>query len=100
MPVSPGRTDPAFHPALTALGFDDRWAALLADAPAAAQPMRVVRDDRGAVVATGVDGDARLATPPGVHVVTGDWIAAVDDRIVGVAERSSAVVRPRPDGAP
>ena len=96
MPVVPGRNGLAHFPVLTTLGFDDRWAALTAEAGQA--PLRVVRDDRGAVVAIGEAGEVRLATPPGLQPVTGDWIVATDDRVVAIAERSSAVVRPRPDG--
>ena len=98
MPEHPGRTDPAIPAALTALGYNDRWAALFAQQPPNHGPLRVVRDDRGMVLAAGVDGDARLATPHGLQPVAGDWIAADGERVTAVLERVSAVVRPRSDG--
>lgn len=100
MPVPPGRDDPAPPPALRSLGFDDRLAAAFAALPAGTRPLRVVRDDHGALVAAGERGDVRLATPRGLRPVTGDWIAVTGDRILAIAERSSALVRHRPDGEP
>lgn len=100
MPASPGPDDPAVHPDLVTLGFDDRWTAVFASLPAEATPLRVVRDDHGAVVAAGASGVVRLAAPRGLRPVTGDWIAVDGDRVVAVAERSSALVRQRPDGEP
>lgn len=100
MPVSSGPTDPGFPLALRTLGFDDRWAALFAALPAEARPLRVVRGHRGAVIAAGdVDG-VRLTTPPAQQPVVGDWVAAMNHRVVAIAERSSAVVRRRADGDP
>ena len=99
MPAVPGPSDPAFPPALTTLGYDARWATLLTDFPAAAA-LRVLRDDRGAVLAAGADGEHRLATPFDLQPVAGDWIAVRDGMIEAILERSSAVSRPRPNGSP
>jgi ribosome biogenesis GTPase / thiamine phosphate phosphatase len=85
-------------PDLLALGFHDRWAALLAsDAPGAA-PARVVRDDRGSVVAAGAGWERRLPLPRNLKAVAGDWIAVREDSVVAVLERATAVARSRPDG--
>jgi ribosome biogenesis GTPase / thiamine phosphate phosphatase len=92
--------DSAFLSALTPLGFDDRWAALLAAQPAEAEPLRVVRDSRGTVIATDGRADLTLETPPDLRPVTGDWIAVAEGRIVDILERVSAIVRPRVDGQP
>jgi hypothetical protein len=63
-------------------------------------PARVIRDDRGSVVAAGSGWERRLALPRGLHPVAGDWIAVRDDEVVAVLERATAVARPRPDGGP
>jgi ribosome biogenesis GTPase len=62
--------------------------------------LRVIRDDRRAVVAS--DGAAvhRFTSPPDMQLVTGDWIAADSERVVAVAQRSSTVVRARANGDP
>lgn len=100
MPVSSGRTDPVFPLALKALGFDDRWAAIFATLPGETRPLRVVRGDRGAVLAAGHLGGVRLSTPSDLRPVVGDWVAATGQRVAVIAERSSAVVRRRADGDP
>jgi ribosome biogenesis GTPase / thiamine phosphate phosphatase len=95
-----GPLGPTAAPALTALGFTDRWAALLAAAPPGTQPARVIRDDRGSVVAAGDGWERRLELPRDLHAVAGDWLAVADDRIIAVLDRATAIVRPRPQGAP
>jgi ribosome biogenesis GTPase / thiamine phosphate phosphatase len=87
-------------PELIALGFTDRWAALLGDAPPGSVPARVLRDDRGAVVAAGAGWEGRLPLPRDLKPVAGDWVAVRDDAVVAVLERATAVARSRPDGAP
>lgn len=86
--------------ALARLGFDERWQALYAELPAGSQPWRVIRDGGSGVVAAGSAGERRLPVPSGLQPVTGDWIAVRDDRILAIAQRISAVVRPRADGRP
>lgn len=98
MPEYPGLSDPAVPAALHALGYDNRWSALFADQPPDWRPYRVVRDDRGWVIAAGETGEARLQIPHNLQPVAGDWIAADGERILAIAERASAVVRPRPEG--
>lgn len=102
MPASSGPYDPApLSPvSLAALGFNDRWAALLASSSPGAAAYRVVRDDRGEVLASGPDGALRMAIPRGLAPVTGDWLAVADGEIVEVLERTSAVTRARSDGEP
>lgn len=87
-------------PELLALGFSDRWAALLAHVAPGAAAARVVRDDRGSIVAAGAGWEHRLPLPRGLRAVAGDWIAVRDDSVVAVLERTAAVTRPRHDGAP
>jgi ribosome biogenesis GTPase / thiamine phosphate phosphatase len=87
-------------PDLVALGFTGRWAALLADAAPDAAAARIIRDDRGSVVAAGAGWERRLALPRDLRPVTGDWIAVRDDEVTAVLERASALARPRPDGDP
>jgi ribosome biogenesis GTPase / thiamine phosphate phosphatase len=85
---------------LVALGFTDQWQALLTEAAAGSEPARVIRDDRGSVVAAGAGWERRLPLPRDLHPVAGDWIAVRDDVVVAVLERATALTRPRPDGAP
>jgi ribosome biogenesis GTPase / thiamine phosphate phosphatase len=87
-------------PALFALGFTDRQAALLADAAPGAAAARVVRDDRASVVAAGAGWERRLPLHRDLRAVAGDWVAVRDDTVVAVLERVTAVARRRPDGAP
>lgn len=98
---------PPGHP-LHHLGWGGRWPAVWSalSLPAEVEPARVVRDDRGAVgVVTASGGDCRCELPPGMHAVTGDWVAVEPaampggaPRLVAVLERASAVVRPRASG--
>lgn len=97
MPVPSGSSSPATPSQLTALGFNDRWAAILATTAPHAHPARVVRDDRGAVLAVGEAGPIRLTVPRAMAPVTGDWLAVDDDSIVAVLERTAAITRPRHD---
>lgn len=111
--------------ALARLGYDARVAEALAAWPSA-RPLRVLRDGRGALLATDGCEEWQLATPAELRPVAGDWIAVEPrtpeaaagggregDRragadatapgaaqIVDVAARASALVRPRADGLP
>jgi ribosome biogenesis GTPase len=108
----PFTLDPQGSPAsrdLSDLGFDDRWAALLADAADTAhypdpagtvEPARVIRDDRGSVFAAGATWERRLDLPHDLAPVAGDWIGVRDGTVVAVLPRATALARPRPDGAP
>lgn len=98
MPVHHGPDGLLASPVLSALGFTARWAALLADVGPVAQPARVVRDDRGSVVAAGDGWQRRLDLGRDLTAVTGDWLAVDGDRILAVLDRTTAINRPRPDG--
>lgn len=89
--------------ALTPYGWDDRWAALLADLDPLAVPARVLRHDGvGLLLVTPTETklvmlNQRLDPEPTV----GDWIALVDGQPVAVLERRSllrrrAALRDRP----
>lgn len=78
-------------------GFTGRWPALLSSLDPGAEPGRVVRDDRGAIVVAMRDGVRRLDLPAGMHAVTGDWVAVGEEGLVGILDRATAIVRPRPE---
>lgn len=99
MTLPRGPLGPTASPVLPALGYTDRWAALLADSAPHAEPARVIRDDRGSVVAAGDGWERRLPLPRGLHAVTGDWLGVEDDAITAVLDRTTAITRPRPDVA-
>ncbi|MBA2624622.1 MAG: ribosome small subunit-dependent GTPase A [Acidimicrobiia bacterium] len=83
--------------ALVPLGWDDRVAALWSTIDVAdAVPARVVRVERSACVVAAPDGDhvARAPTLPAV----GDWVALLDDAVVGMVERWSSLARGDPMG--
>ena len=103
MPLTPGPHGSTALPDLSDLGFDDRWAALLADAAdptGAAEPARVLRDDRGSVYAAGATWERRLHLRNDLAAVAGDWIAVRDGTAVAVLPRATTLARPRPDGTP
>jgi ribosome biogenesis GTPase / thiamine phosphate phosphatase len=100
MPSSLDPSGSPAAPALSALGFTDRWAALAADAPPDTEPARAIRDDRGSVVAAGDGWERRCDVPRGLHAVTGDWLAVSCDQVAAVLDRATAITRPRPAGEP
>lgn len=85
---------------LAELGWNDYWAALLADlAPPGAQAGRVIRCDRGLVLVA-MEGHVRSvglanAAEP---LVTGDWVALTGDHLLGVLLRKGVLRRRGPDG--
>lgn len=91
-------------PSLSDLGWSDRWTPLLAgaDLPDGRTPVpaRVVRRDRGAVLAA--DGVTVAPVPvAGFDPATGDWLALDPDgrRIAAVLPRHGVLRRRGPDGA-
>ena len=92
-----GPSAPAL-PSLSDLGFAGRWPALLTSTAPGAEPARVVRDDRGAVLVRTATGERHLAVPAGTSAVTGDWIGVQHGTLMAVLERATAVVRPRAHG--
>lgn len=85
------------HPALEPYGWNDRWAALLADVPSPSPlwPGRVVRHDGVAVTLAGPDGlrAVTLARPLDPHPTVGDWLAVDGEVPVAVLERTSLLTR-------
>jgi ribosome biogenesis GTPase len=81
------------------LGWSDRVLALFAglDGPAAAAPARVVRVERSRCVVVSVDGTERPVAAEVLPAV-GDWVAVLEDAVVGVVPRWSALTRLDPDG--
>jgi ribosome biogenesis GTPase len=83
------------YDALTAFGWNARWAELLREVPGDAVPARVVRHDGVALVVAAPEGivtaslGARFEPEPTV----GDWVALRDGRPVAVLERSSLLRR-------
>jgi ribosome biogenesis GTPase len=79
--------------ALAAMGWGDRWAALLAEHDGA-EAGRVLRHDGVAVTVRAADGDRVVPLRRGVDAPTvGDWVALDGDRMVAVLERSSLLRR-------
>ncbi len=84
---------------LAAYGWNDHWAATLADlAGPGGEPGRVLRHDRIAfVVATG-DGSFQVPSRREVGPLTvGDWVVVDDGEIVAVAPRVSLLRRRAPE---
>lgn len=78
---------------LVALGWGDRWSALLAEHDGA-EPGRVLRHDGVAVTVRTPEGDRVVPLRRGVEPPTvGDWLALDGDQIVAVLERSSLLRR-------
>jgi ribosome biogenesis GTPase len=59
---------------LVELGWDDAWAALATRRAAAGTPARVVRADPGRAVVLTAGGPRTAAVPPGIALVSGDWV--------------------------
>jgi ribosome biogenesis GTPase len=79
---------------LIPLGWSDRWAALLAEHGAAAEPGRVLRHDGVAVHVRTPVGDRSVKLRRGVEAVTvGDWLALDGEQVLGLLERASLLRR-------
>ena len=78
---------------LTALGWSDEWAALLADSPG--QPARVIRHDTKVLTVQTADQVLRVPMEKAsAQAIVGDWISVDEGRLVSIAERSSLLSRP------
>ena len=97
MSFASGPPGSSSHLSLTALGYCDRWAALLTEAPPGAEPGRVVRDDRGSIVVAGDGWQQRLNLSRDLSAVTGDWVAVHDGAVVGLLDRATEITRRRGD---
>jgi ribosome biogenesis GTPase len=76
-------------------GWDEGWAARLAEVADDAAPARVVRHDGSALVVAGPDGivTATLGTRLDPEPTVGDWVALVDGAPVAVLPRDSLLRR-------
>ena len=79
---------------LTAIGYGDRWSALLAEHGPAAEPGRVMRHDGVAVQVRTPTGDRSVKLRRGVDAVTvGDWLALDGELVLGLLDRASLLRR-------
>ncbi len=79
---------------LEAIGWGDRWAALLAEHGPDAVPARVLRHDGVAVQARAADGDRTVKLRRGVEPVTvGDWLVVDGEQVVALLDRASLLRR-------
>lgn len=95
---------PASFVPLRALGWNDRWAAMLAGVPpqGGEKPAagRVIRRDRGwALVATGSSVVPVEIAGQAEEMVTGDWVALDGDRPLALLPRTGALRRRGSDGS-
>jgi ribosome biogenesis GTPase / thiamine phosphate phosphatase len=79
---------------LAAIGFNDRWAALLGEYGAAAEPGRVLRHDGVAVQVRTPTGERMVKLRRGVEPLTvGDWLAVDGESVLGLLDRASLLRR-------
>lgn len=79
---------------LRTLGWDDEWAAALAERAPEAEPGRVVRHDGVAVQVRTASKDRTIKLRRGVDAVTvGDWLAVDGEQIVSLLPRRSLLRR-------
>ncbi|MHB8464254.1 MAG: ribosome small subunit-dependent GTPase A, partial [Acidimicrobiales bacterium] len=80
-------------PGLAALGWDEGWAAALAElSDHALTPARVSRVDRGLCTVMTGDADLRVAVARGVEIAVGDWVALGSGSDAGEGPRIAAVL--------
>ena len=79
---------------LLPIGWSDRWAALLGELGASAEPGRVTRHDGVAVQVRTPAGDRSVKLRRGIEPITvGDWLALDGEHVLGVLERASLLRR-------
>jgi len=72
---------------LLAIGWSDRWAALLAEHGPASEPARVLRHDGVAVQVRTPRGDRSVKLRRGVDAITvGDWLALDGEQVLGLLD--------------
>lgn len=80
--------------ALDAIGWSDRWAALLAEHGPEVEPGRVLRHDGVAVTALTPSGERIVKLRRGADAPTvGDWLALDGEQLVAVLDRASLLRR-------
>ncbi|MGQ0679016.1 MAG: ribosome small subunit-dependent GTPase A [Actinomycetota bacterium] len=84
---------------LSALGWNERWAALLAEAGNEVAAGRVIRRNRGTATIATEHGALSLSVPPRIgSLVTGDWVAVSSGAIADILPRAGAIRRRGNDG--
>jgi ribosome biogenesis GTPase len=79
---------------LAAIGYSDRWAALLGEHGAAVEPARVLRHDGVAVQVATPAGERMVKLRRGIDPLTvGDWLAVEGETVVGLLDRASLLRR-------
>jgi ribosome biogenesis GTPase len=79
---------------LAAIGFSDRWAALLSEHGDTAEPGRVLRHDGVAVQVATPSGERTVKLRRGVEPITvGDWLALDGETVLGLLDRASLLRR-------
>ena len=79
---------------LIALGFSDRWAALVAEHGDAVEPARVLRHDGVAVHVRTPSGERTVKLRRGIEPITvGDWLAVEGETVVALLDRTSLLRR-------
>lgn len=79
---------------LTAIGFNDRWAALVAEHGDEVEPARVLRHDGVAVHVRTPSGERTVKLRRGIEPITvGDWLAVEGESVVALLARASLLRR-------
>lgn len=82
---------------LAALGWSDRWRALLADVDEPGEPGRIVRHDGMSVLVDSARGEFPCRLGSGVEPVTaGDWVVVTSGTVAHLLPRSSLLRRRDP----
>ncbi len=79
---------------LAAIGYSDRWAALLAEHGDSVEPGRVLRHDGVAVQVRTPTGERMVKLRRGVEpIAVGDWLALEGETVVALLDRASLLRR-------
>lgn len=79
---------------LSAIGFNDRWAALVGEHGDAVEPGRVLRHDGVAVHVRTPSGERTVKLRRGIDPLTvGDWLAVEGESVVALLDRASLLRR-------
>lgn len=85
---------PGRRRALDAVGWGDRWEALLGEHGPDALPARVLRHDGVAVQVLAEDGERTVKLRRGVEPITvGDWLVVDGEQVVALLDRASLLRR-------
>jgi ribosome biogenesis GTPase len=93
-PTAGGALEPDDPVDLTAIGYGDRWRALLAEHGDDAEPGRVLRHDGVSVQVRTPSGERIVKLRRGVEPITvGDWLALDGETVIALLERASLLRR-------